>query len=101
IGTLYLKSDLKALYSRFELYGLIALAIVVGSLIVTFLFSKRMERQITRPILSLAEVARAVSVRRDYSVRARKFAEDELGLLTDAFNLMLTRIQEQTAELEE
>jgi len=53
------------------------------------------------PILSLANTARIISEQRDYSVRAEKLSNDELGLLTDAFNQMLTRIQEQTVALRE
>ena len=34
-------------------------------------------------------------------MRARKMSGDELGLLTDAFNQMLTRIEEQTVALQE
>jgi len=47
----------------------------------------------------LAETARAISDRRDYSVRAKRLGEDELGLLTDAFNHMLTQINEQDQTL--
>src|SRR5207237_2469213 len=46
-------------------------------------------------ILSLAETAKAISAHRDFSVRAAKVGEDELGLLTDAFNQMLVEIQAQ------
>src|SRR5437879_1015181 len=49
----------------------------------------------------LAETARAVSDRRDYSVRAAKLGEDELGVLTDAFNHMLSRIEAQDRALRE
>ena len=51
------------------------------------------------PILALADTARAVSDRRDYSVRARPTDGHELGLLTEAFNHMLTQIQEQHGKL--
>jgi PAS domain-containing protein len=49
----------------------------------------------------VAETAKAVSDRRDYSVRAKKLGQDELGLLTDAFNHMLTQIHEQNGDLRE
>jgi len=39
------------------------------------------------------------SERKDYSVRARKFSEDELGVLTDAFNQMLRQVQERDRAL--
>jgi PAS domain S-box-containing protein len=58
-----------------------------------------LQRRITRPILALEEVARAVTERGDYSIRARKLSGDETGLLTDAFNGMLARIEAQTEAL--
>jgi signal transduction histidine kinase len=95
LGTLYLKSDMRAMYERFRLYGGIVAGVVVTSLMVGFVVSTVLQRHISAPILALAETAHAIADRRDYSVRAAKGAEDELGLLTDAFNQMLTRIEEQ------
>ena len=98
LGTLYLRSDLGAMYERFRLYGGIVAAVVVASLLVAFMVSTVLQRQISEPILTLATPAHAIADRRDYSVRATKGANDELGLLTDAFNQMLTRIEEQNQE---
>src|SRR5712664_3028095 len=100
-GTLYLRSDLGAMYERFRLYSGIVAAVVVASLLVAFLVSHVLQRQISEPILTLATTAHAIADRRDYSVRATKGADDELGLLTDAFNQMLTRIDEQDRALKE
>jgi PAS domain S-box-containing protein len=99
VGTLYLKSDLHPLYVRLRFYGGIALLVLLGSILVALVISNGLQRRITRPILALAEVARAVSERGDYSIRARKISRDETGLLTDAFNGMLARIEEQTEAL--
>ena len=100
LGTLYLRSDMEALKERLGLYGGIA-ALIVGVLsLVAYGLSRRLQRQISGPILALAETAKAVSTRRDYSVRAGKPGEDELGLLTDAFNHMLEQIQERTLALQ-
>jgi len=96
LGTLCLASDLKALHDRLRLYASLAGILVLGSIGVTFLLSNWLQKRITGPILALVATARAISARRDYSVRAPKFSDDELGLLTDAFNQMLARIQEQT-----
>lgn len=101
LGTLYLKSDMQAMYERFRLYSGIVAAVVVASLLVAFMVSTVLQRQISEPILTLAATAHAIADRRDYSVRATKGAEDELGLLTDAFNQMLTRIDEQDRALRE
>src|SRR5258706_2233103 len=99
VGTLYLKSDLHSLYERLRLYAGIALLVTLGAVAVALLISQSLQKHITEPILSLAETARVISVQRDYSVRARKVSSDELGLLTDAFNQMLRRIEDQTLAL--
>lgn len=101
LGTLYIKSDLKAMYSRFGLYSLIVFLILSFSLVISYLLSIVLQKGISKPILALEEVAIAVSKRKDYSVRAVKLQDDEVGSLTDAFNLMLIQIQEQTKTLTE
>jgi len=53
-----------------------------------------LQKRISDPIITLANTARIVSERRDYSVRAPKLSPDELGVLTDAFNEMLARIEQ-------
>jgi signal transduction histidine kinase/CheY-like chemotaxis protein len=100
LGTLYLRSDLEAMYERIRVYSGIALLAAAVSSLVAYALSRALQRQISRPILGLAETARAVSDRRDYSVRADKLGQDELGLLTDAFNHMLEQIQQQNLALQ-
>src|SRR6266540_1492415 len=101
LGTLYLRSDMGAIYERFRLYGGIAFLVIVVSSLVAYLMSRKLQRQISRPILALAETARSVSERRDYSVRAVKHGNDELGRLTDAFNDMLSQLQGRERALRE
>lgn len=99
VGTLYLRSDMQGVYRRFLLYGVIALLFIVVSIIIAYLISKRMQRAISLPILELAQIASLVSDKQDYSVRAVKHTNDEVGTLTDAFNHMLTQIQTQSEEI--
>ncbi|HSU53541.1 MAG TPA: PAS domain S-box protein [Candidatus Dormibacteraeota bacterium] len=100
-GMLYLRYDLSPLYARPRVYGGVLVLVLLGSLIAAFLISGGLQQRITGPIMALAGSARLVSEKGDYSVRTKKFSNDELGRLTDAFNLMLTRIQEQTLALRE
>jgi signal transduction histidine kinase/ActR/RegA family two-component response regulator len=95
IGTIYLQTDLAGVYSRLRLFGGIALLVIGGSLLVGFVLSSRLQRPISGPILGLAETAREIAARKDYSVRAISQGRDETGLLTDAFNQMLTGIEER------
>ncbi|MES2732376.1 MAG: ATP-binding protein [Bacteroidota bacterium] len=99
LGTLYLKSDLRAIDERFRLYGIIAVLVIAVSSLLAYLLSKILQKSISKPILALAETAKAISDRQDYSVRATKLGNDELGSLTDAFNHMLMQIQEQNLVL--
>jgi signal transduction histidine kinase/ActR/RegA family two-component response regulator/uncharacterized membrane protein affecting hemolysin expression len=99
LGTVYLRSDLGAIYERIRLYALIAGMILLLAGPTTYLIAARLQREISDPILALAKTAQAVSQDRDYSVRASEAHGHELGLLTDAFNHMLTRIEEGQSRL--
>jgi PAS domain S-box-containing protein len=100
LGTVYIESDLNDLYSRLEKYALIALGVFFASALAAFIVSSRLQHLISGPILSLVKIARAVSLEKNYSVRAVKESEDELGVLIDAFNEMLNQIQERDAALQ-
>jgi signal transduction histidine kinase/CheY-like chemotaxis protein/uncharacterized membrane protein affecting hemolysin expression len=100
LGTVYLRSDLGAIYERFRLYALIAGIILAMGAVTAYLIGAHLQRKISDPILALAETAKAVSQHRDYSVRAAQPHGYELGLLTEAFNHMLTRIEEGQSRLQ-
>jgi signal transduction histidine kinase len=102
LGTLYLDYDAGTIVSDWlrTSFG-IGVAVLIVILAVAYLLSRLLQRQISEPILALADTARAISDRRDYSVRAIKLGHDELGLLTDAFNQMLGQIQEFNQEMEQ
>jgi signal transduction histidine kinase len=100
LGTVYVVSDLNALYSRLDRYISIAVAVFLVSGFVAFLLSSRLQRLISGPILSLVQTARAVTVEKNYSVRAVKESQDELGVLIDAFNEMLNQIELREAALQ-
>jgi PAS domain S-box-containing protein len=96
LGTLYLRLDAGlVMHEWFQNSIGITAAVILVALLVAYLISKRLQKQISQPILALAQTAKAISDRRDFSVRAAKVGEDELGLLTDAFNQMLSQIQAQ------
>jgi signal transduction histidine kinase/DNA-binding response OmpR family regulator len=101
IGTIYLQYSLQETNARLARYAGIAGAIVLGASLIAFLFSSRLQRVISEPILSLARTARIVSEQKNYSVRAEKRTGDEIGFLIDRFNEMLAQIEEHEKELRE
>ena len=100
-GSIYVESDTGVLASRLRVQAAVTAALLLIALAVALLLSSRLERLVSGPILQLAETAADVSARGDYSVRARKVTDDELGALVDAFNRMLHQIQRREAELRE
>jgi signal transduction histidine kinase/ActR/RegA family two-component response regulator len=101
IGTVCLVSDTEQLNGRLKKFGGIVALVVLGSFIIAFLISSKLQRVISGPILHLAETARAVSIQKDYSIRAARRSRDETGSLIDGFNEMLEQIQARDEQLQQ
>lgn len=99
LGTLYVQSDLGAMYARIELYALIVVLVIGVSLPLAYLISRRLQDRLLLPIFNLADTARAVSERSDYTVRAVRTGAYEFDVFTDTFNQMLTDIQASEEKL--
>jgi signal transduction histidine kinase/ActR/RegA family two-component response regulator len=99
MGTLFLQSDLGAIYERIRVYAGIVALVVCASGLLAYALSRRLQHKISSPILALAELANVISTRHDYSVRASNVGAFELDQLTDAFNHMLGTIQSSEARL--
>lgn len=101
IGVLYISTSLDTMYQRLAEFIYIVLIVLVISLLVTLALSFLLQRLISKPILSLAEVAQDISRDSNYSIRADKQTGDEVGALIDNFNAMVEKIQERDLRLEE
>ncbi len=100
IGTLYICFDLERFYFRLKRYIGIALLVMGVTLCAAFLLSFVFQGVISNPILQLAKTVKTVSEKKDYSIRAEKKGNDEIGVLIDAFNDMLKEIQDRDTEFE-
>jgi len=98
-GTVYLRAR-DELIDRIYSYSALALVIALLTLGATWFVSSWLQGLVTRPVLSIAAAARDVVDRRDYSRRATKLSDDEVGGLVDAFNAMLSEIERRTHALE-
>jgi len=101
IGRILFQSDLEPMRAAFRRNTTIMGCVMVMAGMVAYLLSSGLQRVISGPILSLAEVAKRVSGQKDYSVRALQSSRDEVGLLIDAFNGMLDQIQEEINQRQE
>ena len=99
VGSLYFENDLSLIAARQKLFSVLVGGIALASMLVSFILSSRLRRVIAQPIALLSGSARAVSETKDYSIRAEKQTEDEMGLLVDSFNEMLDNIQQRDVDL--
>jgi len=99
IGTLCIRSDLKPLSIIFKNSTTVIAIVLILSLTIAYFLSARLQKIISASILSLADTAKAVSEKKDYSTRAVKQSNDEIGSLIDAFNEMLEQIQQHDLTL--
>jgi PAS domain S-box-containing protein len=93
IGKLVLVYDLGEISERLRFYGAMVLGILLVSGLIALLVSADLRKRIVAPIEALANYTSHVAQTRDYTVRARKTSQDELGVLVDSFNDMLFSIQ--------
>lgn len=101
IGAVTILCDLAEMRSRLARYGAITLTVLLASWFAAFLASLVLRRIISRPILQLADTARAVSADKRYSLRAATGSQDEIGILVDSFNEMLGQIEVREHQLQE
>ena len=100
VGLLYVVSDLNELDARLRQNLFIGVIVLLLSVPIAIGLAELFQRSISRPVLTLAQVAQRVSKEKNYSLRAPKETEDEIGALADAFNDMLMRIHERDTALQ-
>lgn len=100
LGTIYLRARYD-LTSRVVGYMLILVSVMFVSLAVAALVTFSMAGRVMRPLHSVTRTAKRVIAERDFSLRAEKTSNDEIGLLVDAFNAMLTEVGDRTTRLED
>ncbi|HEU5135088.1 MAG TPA: ATP-binding protein [Steroidobacteraceae bacterium] len=99
LGTIYLRAQYDV-SGRVHAYLNVLGAVMIIGLIAALLASSWLHRVVTRPMESMAQVAQAIIEKRDYSFRAEKMTDDEVGVVIDAFNKMLDEVQSHARALE-
>ena len=100
-GAVYLQSDTSELTGRLRVQAIVTVVLLIVAMTVALVLSSRLQTLVSAPLLHLARTAAEVSARGDYSLRAVKANDDELGALVDGFNGMLHQIQRRESELRE
>jgi signal transduction histidine kinase/CheY-like chemotaxis protein len=98
-GSVFMRANYQLLDKATGYLG-IALIVMLMATLIAIILSLPFQRNVTGPILAIAGIAREVMERRDYSRRAKKISDDEVGALVESFNNMLVEIERRTQELE-
>ncbi len=101
IGTICLETDMTELRGRLLGSAVAFVVVLLAAALVAYVIASKLQRIISDPVTSLAGVAARVASKNDYSLRAIKHGDDEVGALIDGFNEMLARIQSRDAELQQ
>jgi signal transduction histidine kinase/ActR/RegA family two-component response regulator len=100
LGTLYLRARYDVA-SRLSAYVSIFALVLALTLPATYVLSNRLQKRITAPLEAMTAVAGQIVDRRDYSLRAPKTSDDEIGIVVLAFNAMLDEIEARARASEE
>jgi diguanylate cyclase (GGDEF)-like protein/PAS domain S-box-containing protein len=99
LGTIYLQSDVSELYrTLLSGIGAVVLTTLAAFGLYTFVLS-RVQRGIVRPIEDLTKTMERVSRTGDYGARVLPVSRDEVGVLAQSFNTMLSAVQDRDVKL--
>ncbi|MEY3218852.1 MAG: hypothetical protein RIT27_209 [Pseudomonadota bacterium] len=100
VGTIFIQSDLNVIYSLLRNFAGALMLILGITVLISFLISNHLQNIISLPIYHLSNIAKTITEKNDYSIRAEQYGKDEIGSLVNAFNQMLAQIQERDQMLE-
>jgi two-component system sensor histidine kinase/response regulator len=101
VGYVHLQATLDPLVQTLVRFAWMAIITVALAIMVAYFLSFRLQTVISKPIVALENLMGRVTKDEDYSLRAQKTGNDEVGNLIDGFNMMLARISERDQHLKE
>lgn len=94
-GVIHLKVSTQLLSDKIREQILLMVFFSIIILLLSWFLAQKVQRLISAPLLNLADISNKISEKGDFSIRATKQSEDEIGFLYDQFNGMIERIQRQ------
>ena len=101
IGAIQINSTRSPLIHRFSDQILSLGLALSGALVIAIFLAIKLQTVISEPLAQVRDVANAIVESKNYALRAPKLGNDEIGELAQAFNSMLSTIEEQNIALAE
>lgn len=99
LGWLIVEADTSSLFDRIGRLLWDALTAALFAAGIGLLIALRMQRAVTRPIFALSKVMAEVRETGNFTIRASRESNDEIGDLVDSFNEMLNQVRLRDARL--
>ena len=99
LGWTVVRADESDFYKNMADFAVFASLLLLLALTVSGIMAVRLQRAVLQPVRTLAKAAEKVSSSKDYSVRVSTETTDEVGVLFDTFNNMLSQIETSSREL--
>ena len=99
VGSVALTATLDRVWADLRRDSLMFLIASIAAFLLAQFIARRMQKSLLQALASLTETANQVAYSRDFSQRAIKYSNDEIGQLADALNAMLAEIAQRDSEL--
>lgn len=99
VGSIYLRVSTDVLSSKIRDYIFTMLVLLVGLLIANYILAIWLQKIVSGPILKLTKATKEISKEGNYQLRVVKQGNDEIGVLVDEYNKMLSQIYEREESL--
>ena len=99
LGYLHVRSGLDEIKTRLADFLFTIVLVVPFAAVISMLISVKLQSLVSKPISILVDIIQNIKDNSNYTIRAEKVNNDELGMLTDGFNSMLDKIHERDMRL--
>jgi len=101
VGRVVLQYQLNSIYETFLRDIIATVSILLLMMILVIPIARFLGSSLSRPIEALKNTMHEVSRHNNFSIRAKKETDDEIGFLVDQFNTMLDRLEDHDDKLKE
>jgi diguanylate cyclase (GGDEF)-like protein/PAS domain S-box-containing protein len=100
-GLLVVSADITSIWNALITQWIAKFIVLSAIFLVSYLVLRSTSDYVLGPIQRLANAIREIIESGDYSLRVEKMTTDELGELTEEFNLMLSQIEDRDNQLQQ
>ena len=97
-GTIYMRISASTIHEKFVNNILVIVALVLLILVAVYIIAYRLQKVISAPILNLAELTAKISQNHDFTVQLDPQGTDEVGILYQQFNKLLSELLKSQTE---